>query len=242
MNTRKILITGCDRGLGLALAEHALAMNCTVFLTCLDPHSATVRALNQRYPDRCEVLPLDVTDPSSVEEAVKTIRFHTESIDWLVNNAAILGEIERSVGETDFQVNDVERVFRVNTVGALRVTHAFWDFLVKGMDRLLVNVSSEAGSIGQNWRDRWFGYSLSKAALNMQGALIHQRLRPLGGRVMQVHPGYVRTYMHGTRNDEATYEPAEAARLLFEAIELRQKAPVLAQPDYFDLHGNPLCW
>jgi NAD(P)-dependent dehydrogenase (short-subunit alcohol dehydrogenase family) len=114
--------------------------------------------------------------------------------------------------------------------------------LVAGNEKLLVNISSEAGSIGQNWRDRWFGYCMSKAALNMEGALIHARLRKLGGRVMLVHPGYVRSFMHGARNENATYEPDEAARLVLAAIDRRADAPAGDQPDYFDLHGNDLRW
>jgi NAD(P)-dependent dehydrogenase (short-subunit alcohol dehydrogenase family) len=105
-----------------------------------------------------------------------------------------------------------------------------------------VSISSEAGSIGQNWRDRWFGYCMSKAALNMEAALIHKRLLPLGGRAMQVHPGYVRSYMHGAKNEKATYEPEEAARLVLAAIAQRATLPAGERPDYFDLHGKDLPW
>lgn len=199
-------------------------------------------ALATRYSEWADVVPLDIGDAVSVAAAAAAIRARTSSIDRLINNAGVLGDIEHTVGEPGLDCDEVVRVIRINAVGPLRVTHALWDLLTAGSERLLVNISSEAGSIGQNWRDRWFGYCLSKAALNMEGALIHQRLRPLGGRVMQVHPGYVRSFMHGTRNERATYEPEEAARLVLAAIAQRTLLPSGERPDYFDLRGKDLPW
>jgi NAD(P)-dependent dehydrogenase (short-subunit alcohol dehydrogenase family) len=239
---KTIVITGTDRGLGLALAEESLAAGDRVFLTCLDPAGDAVRALAARFPERASLIPLDLGDAASVDAAAADIRRGTPTIDRLVNNAAILGDIEHSVGEPGFDCDEVLHVIRINALGPLRVTHALWDLLVAGNEKLLVNISSEAGSIGQNWRDRWFGYCMSKAALNMEGALIHARLRKIGGRVMLVHPGYVRSFMHGARNENATYEPDEAARLVLAAIDRRAAAPAGDLPDYFDLHGHELRW
>jgi NAD(P)-dependent dehydrogenase (short-subunit alcohol dehydrogenase family) len=239
---KTIVVTGTDRGLGLALAEAALLAGSRVFLTCLEPKGEVVRALAGRFPDRAEIVRLDIGDAASVAAAAAAIRSRAPAIDRLINNAAILGDIEHTVGEPGLNCDEVLRVIGINAVGPLRVTHALWELLAAGNEKLLVNLSSEAGSIGQNWRDRWFGYCLSKAALNMEGALIHERLRQLGGRVMLVHPGYVRSFMLGARNEKATYEPAEAARLVFAAIERRTTQPAGQRPDFFDLHGKDLPW
>ncbi len=239
---KTVVVTGTDRGLGLAFAERLLAAGHRVFLTCLDPQGEGVRALASRFPDRGTVVQLDIDNPQSIAAGAAAIRRHTSSIDRLVNNAGVLGDIDHAIGDPALDADEVLRVIRVNAIGPLRTTQALWPLLVAGGEKLLVNISSEAGSIGQNWRDRWFGYCMSKAALNMEAALIHRRLRELGGRVMQVHPGYVRSYMHGARNEKATYEPDEAAHLVLAAVDQRATTTAGERPDYFDLHGNDLPW
>lgn len=239
---KTILITGCDRGLGLALAGKLLADGERVIATCLEPAGEGVQTLATKYATRCRVVRLDVADTESVTTAATEIRGATDHLDRLINNAARLGDIEHGVGDAAFSPDDVARTINVNTLGPLRVTHALWPLLLAGESRLVVNITSEAASIAQNWRDRWFGYSLSKAALNMEGALLHRRLRPLGGRVMLVHPGYLRTFMHGARNEQASYEADEAARLVLTAIERRAAQPAREAPEFFDLHGHDLPW
>lgn len=239
---RTIVVTGTDRGLGHALAALSLEAGDRVIATYRADKSAALRPLAERFPGRLEPVALDLGDAAGIAAAARRIRELTPAVDVLCNNAGILGDIEASVGDAAFDPDEVLETIRINTLGPLRVTHALWDLLVAGREKLLVNISSEAGSIAQNWRDRWFGYCLSKAALNMEGALIHRRLAPLGGRVMQVHPGYIRSYMHGAKNEKATYEPEEAARLVLEAIAQRATKPAGEQPDYFDLHGKDLPW
>ncbi len=239
---RTVVITGTDRGLGHALAALSLAAGDRVIATYRDDKSAALRPLAERFPGRLEPVQLDLGDAPNIAAAARRIRALTPAVDVLVNNAGILGDIEWSVGDPPFDPDEVLETIRINAIGPLRVTHELWPLLAAGREKLVVNISSEAGSIGQNWRDRWFGYCLSKAALNMEGALLHRRLAPLGGRVMQVHPGYIRSYMHGAKNEKATYEPEEAARLVLEAIAQRATRPAREQPDYFDLHGKDLPW
>ena len=237
---KTVVITGTDRGLGLALAEQLLAEGNRVFATARNPDCASLLALASRHEEHVDLVELDIGDARSVASSSALIHARTAAVDVLINNAGILGDIERTVGDADLDFDDMLEVIRVNAIGPLRVTHALWERLAAGADKLLVNISSEAGSIGQNWRDRWFGYCMSKAALNMEGALVHQRLRPIGGRVMQVPPGYVRTSMHGARNEKATYEPAAAAGLVLAAVRRQLAEPVGERPDYFDLHGKSL--
>lgn len=239
---KTVVITGTDRGFGFALAEKILGRGDRVFLTCRTPQSEAVQALARRFSDRAEVVQLELGDPASIERAAAVIRSRVSGIDRLVNSAGILGDIDHTVGEPGLNIDEVLEVIRINTIGPLRVTHSLWDLLVAGQEKLLINISSEAASIGRNWRDRWFGYCLSKAALNMESAIIHQRLRKLGGRVMLVHPGYMRTYMHGARNEKATYEPEEAAEQVLAVIEQRKDHAAGEQPQFFDLHGNDQPW
>ena len=132
-------------------------------------------------------------------------------------------------------------MIEVNAIGALRVTEAFWPLLAKGSGRLIVNISSEAGSIGQCGRDGWFGYGMSKAALNMMSAQFHNAVRPHGGRVLVLHPGWVRSYMKGELDAEAALSPEESAAALIKLIDARG-GEAHAQPLFLDWKGDALPW
>lgn len=75
----------------------------------------------------------------------------------------------------------MQKVFNTNTLGTLRVTNSLIPLIVKSSDKLIVNISSEAGSISTCQRSSWYAYCMSKAALNMQSAIIHNSLKELGG-------------------------------------------------------------
>ncbi|MDB5084455.1 MAG: short-chain dehydrogenase/reductase, partial [Bacilli bacterium] len=108
--------------------------------------------------------------------------------------------------------------------------------------KLIVNISSEAGSIAASHRQAWFGYCMAKAALNMGSTIIHNQIRKDGGRVMLIHPGWVKTYMSGTWNDAGKYTPEQAAVNILKRIEER-KDDIGQQPIYIEADtGNALPW
>ncbi len=83
--------------------------------------------------------------------------------------------------------------------------------LERSDERRLCFVSSKAGSIARSHRSSWFGYCMSKAALNMGISILFNDLRPKGYRFRVYHPGWVRTFMSGKEAVNATYTPDEAA-------------------------------
>ena len=99
----------------------------------------------------------------------------------------------------------------VNALGPLRVVEAFLPLMDQGLLKRLCFVSSEAGSITRSYRDAWFGYCMSKAALNMGISILFNDLRQEGYSFRVYHPGWVRSYMGGEKNLEADLEPEEAA-------------------------------
>ncbi|WJH32813.1 SDR family NAD(P)-dependent oxidoreductase [Paenibacillus sp. CC-CFT747] len=127
-----------------------------------------------------------------------------------LHNADILGDIHAKVTDP-LDMEEIQKVYNVNALGALRVTNALVSLVMGSNTKLIVNISSEAGSIGTCWRESWFAYCMSKAALNMQSALIHNELKKEGGQVMVFHPGHVRSYMRGTLDESGRLTPAEAA-------------------------------
>jgi NAD(P)-dependent dehydrogenase (short-subunit alcohol dehydrogenase family) len=81
----------------------------------------------------------------------------------------------------------------------------------RGSLKRLCFVSSEAGSIARAKRTAWFGYVMSKAALNMEARILFNALHPEGYTFRVYHPGWIRSYMGGTKATEGTFEPEEAA-------------------------------
>ncbi|MBN2351621.1 MAG: SDR family oxidoreductase [Spirochaetales bacterium] len=229
-----ILITGAARGIGFALAKLFLENGFTVFAL-----SATLRdeltALAGTRPDRLLLFRCDVTNEDEIAAAAAGVARYTPMLDVLVNNAAVLIENRAwDLDKVDFEA--MKKTYDVNSVAPLRVIKHFIGPLLRGKRKLLVNVTSEAGSIGDAWRKSEFGYCMSKAALNMASAILQNRYRDGGVKVLALHPGWVRTDMGGP---EAPIPPEDSAAKLFALIRRKWRAE---DPIYFDLDGKPMQW
>lgn len=231
-------VTGCDRGLGLALANVLLSKGYKVFAGSFMPEWPELGRLAEQEPG-LTIVPLDVGSDKSVARAAQTIRQHTDKIDILINNAGIMKDRSGDIfGDLYFE--DMIRQYNVNTLGALRVTNSVIDLLVNGDDKRLVNISSEAGSIADNWRTSLYGYCMSKTALNMQGAILQRHLKDYGIKVMHFHPGWVRSYISGTFDEGADIDAMESATGIIHQVLLPQEIGHL--PSYIDYTGKPLPW
>lgn len=230
---RTVLITGANRGLGLCLSRVFLEAGSHVIAGARQT-SPELRELNAAFPERLVCVTLDVTSTESVRAASAEVTARCGAIDALINNAAILLQTERGTIET-LDVDAGRAIFDVNALGPLRVTQAFLPLLHAGAGKLIVNVSSEAGSIGDCWRKDDVPYCMSKAALNLQTKILHNHLAPLGFRLMAVHPGWLRTDMGGAR---AHLDPNEAAQALHALIATR--AP--DAPLFVDHRGQALAF
>ncbi len=210
---RKVLITGANRGIGLALTHQFAAQGDEVFATCRHPEEATdLKRLAHRYPDQVHVFRLDVTDEESIDKAFQVIARMTAHLDWLINNAGVLVE-EHSLQDVDFAA--WERVFQVNTFGPFRVVRRFLPLLRGSKQPLICQITSIMGSIGLTEGTGYYSYRGSKAALNMMSKVLAAELRPLGIPVVMVHPGWVRTRMGGP---QAPVLPETSARNIIKVL------------------------
>jgi NAD(P)-dependent dehydrogenase (short-subunit alcohol dehydrogenase family) len=186
-DSRTVLVTGANRGLGLEFARQYKETGWTVIATARNPESATdLNALGVR------VMQLDVTDPKSV--AALAVDLNGASIDLLINNAGIFPR-SGSLAETDFE--DVARTYEVNTIGPMRVTRALLPNLRSGEMKTVVSITSGLGSIADNTGGRFYGYRESKAALNMFTRSLAAELRDEGFTCVVISPGWVQTDMGG---------------------------------------------
>jgi len=133
----------------------------------------------------------------------------------------------------------MKKIIDTNTFGPLRVSQSVVPLLLKGTNKMLVSISSEAGSITDSWRTREYGYCMSKSALNMQLTIIQNHLKEYGIKVLAFHPGYVKSYMLGHFNQEATVEAMESAAGIVKEI---LKAPAISEHMFIDFQGNKMNW
>ncbi|AGA59960.1 dehydrogenase of unknown specificity, short-chain alcohol dehydrogenase like protein [Thermobacillus composti KWC4] len=231
-------VTGCDRGLGLALAKVLLTEGYRVFAGSYIADWPELGELAEKEP-KLRIVPLDIGSDKSVQRAADIVKAETDHLDILINNAAIYRDRSEDIFG-DLYFDDMLNMYNVNTLGTLRVTNSVIDLLVKGEGKRLVNISSEAGSIADNWRKREYGYCMTKAAVNMQSAILQNHLQEYGIKVMCFHPGWVRSWMSGKFNDKATVEAIDSAKGIIAQVLKPQE--ITALPSYTDYTGKPLPW
>ncbi len=202
-----VLITGANRGIGLALTEECLKLGYQVVATARDPAKAMeLAALQKKFPDRLTLHPLEVTSDASVAQLASAV----SAVDVLVNNAAVFPE-EGEETVDHWQMAHLTEAFQTNVVGVARVTQALLGQLRKSSAANVVNISSTAGSISGKHSHFYYAYSTSKAALNMLTRAMAFDLQSHGITVVAVHPGWVQTEMGGS---DATLTPQDSAASL----------------------------
>jgi NAD(P)-dependent dehydrogenase (short-subunit alcohol dehydrogenase family) len=208
---RVALVTGADRGLGQALTAGLLERGWCVFAGQYLPEWGELAALQARYPAMLHILPLDISSIESARAAAQEAGKYTAAIDLMINNAGVISPSKyRTIREAQ-DYTEMHRLYDVNALGPLRVVEAFLPLMECGSLKRLCFVSSEAGSIARSYRNAWYSYCMSKTALNMGVSILFNHLHPEGFTFRLYHPGWMRSYMGGTKNLEADLEPEQAA-------------------------------
>ncbi|HEX4086077.1 MAG TPA: SDR family oxidoreductase [Chthoniobacteraceae bacterium] len=206
-----ILITGANRGIGLALATELLEKGHRVLAAARHPARAgALEKLRDRHKGALEILQMDVTSDESVAKAAAG----APPLDILVNNAAVFPE----EGDESIFAMDLEHfreAFETNVLGVVRVSRAFFPRLEMGNDPRIVNISSGAGSVAGKDDSSYYAYSASKAALNMVTRAMAAEFRGRGVCVVAMTPGWVRTDMGGS---DAPLSPGESATAIAKTI------------------------
>lgn len=193
----RILVTGANRGIGLALVETFAERGDQVIATARDPSTVeALAALVGRFPDLVEVHALEVTDPTSI--AALATRLDDRSLDVLVNNAGTIGPARQSSLDMDW--NGWLDAFRVNTLAPLAVAQALLPALRRGDHAKIMTISTAMSSMSARGADR-VAYRTSKAALNKAMQCLAADLRDEDIAVAVCHPGWVKTDMGGNNAD-----------------------------------------
>ncbi len=179
----RVLVTGANRGIGLEICRQLAARGDEPIAVCRQGNSA-LEALNIRVIEGIDVAVADAA--SALSSSLAGL-----PLDWLINNAGILSV--DSLDDLDFE--GMERQFRVNTLGPLRITSALLPNLSAGSKVGIV--TSRMGSVEDNTSGGYYGYRMSKAAVNIAGKSLSCDLKDRGIAVALLHPGMVATEMTG---------------------------------------------
>jgi len=214
MKENCVVITGADRGVGLALCREFLSAGWHVFAGIYLSYWKELDELLKNYSSQLTLVELNAADPESISQAAKQTAKITDRIDILIHCAGIFQ------GDTP---ENIHNQLAVNAVGAVNVTEAFLPLMLEGMKRLCF-FSSEAGSIPLAHRTENMGYCMSKTALNMAVKLMFNELSHEGFTFRIYHPGWVRSYMAGdTKSTEGKFEPEETAKTAYEQFVSRRE-------------------
>jgi NAD(P)-dependent dehydrogenase (short-subunit alcohol dehydrogenase family) len=247
---RHAVVTGANRGLGLEFVRQALDAGDHVVATCRHPERADeLRATVQAADGRATLVPLDIGDPASIQHAADRVAAQAPTVELLVNNAGVHdvpGRREASSGPLEALDPDaLVWLFRVNALGPVLVTRALRPLLAAaaadrvatdGRPATVVNITSGVGSFAEQWGERYWGYALSKVALNMATTKLAAALQRDRIAVVAMNPGWVRTAIGGP---DATLSPQESVRDLlatFDGLDQDRSGAFL------DRHGQRLPW
>ncbi len=220
-----VLITGANRGIGLALAQHYRNRGERVIAVCRHASEALERTGAQVESG------VDVRDDAALARLAE--RLADTRIDVLLLNAGVLradrfGQIDAAGFEA------MREQFEVNALGPLRVAQALADRLADNA-RIGI-VTSRMGSMADNGSGGYYGYRASMAAVNAIGRSLAIDLRPRGIAVFLLHPGFVSTDMVDRRGEIA---PERAAAQLVERMDTLTLADT---GTFWHANGTPLPW
>jgi NAD(P)-dependent dehydrogenase (short-subunit alcohol dehydrogenase family) len=207
-----ILVTGSNRGIGLALAREFAGHGWQVIGCCRRPEEAAeLQQAAAAAAGRIRIERLDVADPEQIVALAAKLR--DETIDILFNNAGVVGPEHQDFGRVA-EPAWVE-AFRVNTVAPLMMAEAFVAQVARSSRRIIATMGSVMGSIGENTDGGYYVYRSTKAAVHMVIKNLAVDLRNQGIIAVVFHPGWVHTEMGGAA---APLSPAESAAGLYRVL------------------------
>jgi NAD(P)-dependent dehydrogenase (short-subunit alcohol dehydrogenase family) len=181
---KNIIITGSSNGFGLKAAKDFADKGNKVFATMRHPNgkNANAKAELESHSTQIKVLDMDVTQDTSVKEAMAAILGEVDNVDMLINNAGIM-----YLGITEaFSIEQAKFQMETNYFGAIRVMQAVLPSMRKAGSGLIINTSSLVGRMSPPF----FGtYTATKHALEGYSQALRYEVSPFGVDIVLVEPG-----------------------------------------------------
>jgi len=226
---KNVLITGANKGIGFEVAKQMAQLGYYVYLGCRDGQKGlnAINKLRSEGLTNIEFLKIDVSDPDSVKEAASALQAKAAVLDILINNAAIAGPQPQRISDCDIAI--IKEVFNTNYFGIIQTTQYFLPMLKKASLPVIVNVSSETGSLSMqtdesrspNWSN-YHVYSATKTALNTFTINLVHEMRGTKFKINSVTPGYTATDLN---NFAGFKTAAEGARPIVRLATIDEDGP-----------------
>lgn len=192
----RVLITGANRGLGLAFCKHYAKQGWDILACCRHPEQASQLTQLVTENSSVQIHGMDVLNRVGIDALA--IKFADLTIDLLIANAGIYGDSRgHEFGNLDYV--DWIRTLEINVLGVVKVAESFLPNLKLSQKPIIAALSSQMGSIADNGSGGNFLYRSSKSALNATLKSLSIDLQGAGIGVLIFHPGWVKTDMGGSQ-------------------------------------------
>jgi len=217
-----IVITGGNKGIGLALVQQQLAKGNQVTVLCRNTSAELAKSGATVHSG------VELSDLAQIQQLAST--FPKKSIDLLINNAGIFSN------ETldDFDLARIQQQFQVDALAPLALSQALLPALKDGAK--IAMITSRMGSISDNGSGAYYGYRMAKAALNAGSVSLARDVAARNIHVGIYHPGFVQTQMVGFAGD---ISPAEAASRIIQRI---SELDASRSGKFYHSNGSELPW
>jgi NAD(P)-dependent dehydrogenase (short-subunit alcohol dehydrogenase family) len=203
---RTVLVTGANRGIGLAIARQLATLGNSVLLGARDLKAGQEAANSLRRPGLdIEPVHIDLADASTIEAAVDALDKSGRQVDALVNNAGVLHEKQI----LELTEAEIAESVAVHLTGPLRLIRLLAPKMIAKQYGRIVNLSSGWGSFAEGMGGPGL-YGVTKAALNALTIRLSKEL-PGSVKVNAMCPGWVRTRMGGQGATRSAEEGADTA-------------------------------
>ncbi len=225
-----VVVTGANRGIGLEFARRLAPESRRLLACCRQPDEAEALLSLASANDSVEIVRLDVTSDADIDALAGAL--DGEPVDLLLNNAGIYGPR----GRPPLDHAGWHEVLSVNTMAPLRVAGALLDNVAASDRRLVANVTSKMGSIGDNAGGGAYVYRSSKAALNAVMVSLARDTADRGVTVLLLHPGWVQTDMGGPNALIDVETSVSGMKAIID------RATTADSGCYFDYDGSRIPW
>ena len=225
---KNILITGANRGIGLKFAQLLSNSTNIIYVTNRDLNNC----IELKKINNIEILELDLLEKNSIKDFcsdVKDIPF-----DLIINNAGIFQD--EQMEETNLDPELWLDEMMINAIGPVVLTQKLKENLISGNEKKVVFISSQMGSIDDNYSGGYYFYRTSKSALNSAAKSLSIDWKTDEISVLMLHPGWVKTDMGGSK---AKLEIDESVNSMIKVIEASN---ISNTGSFLNYNGDKLEW
>ena len=225
---KNILITGANRGIGLKFAQLLSNSTNIIYVTTRDLNNC----IELKKINNIEILELDLLEKNSIKDFcsdVKDIPF-----DLIINNAGIFQD--EQMEETNLDPELWLDEMMINAIGPVVLTQKLKENLISGNEKKVVFISSQMGSIDDNYSGGYYFYRTSKSALNSAAKSLSIDWKAEEISVLMLHPGWVKTDMGGSK---AKLEIDESVNSMIKVIEASN---ISNTGSFLNYNGDKLEW